>query len=63
MPRLSIKNFYAETKSLLTEAHEYQTSSSHSHIMKNLFTVDMDIGRKELPSNSKYKTFLMKQRI
>lgn len=63
MPCLFIKNLYAETKSVLTEVHEYKPSFSHSHIAKNPFTVDMDTDHYRLPPNSKYKTFLMKQRI
>lgn len=43
MTCLFIKNFYVGKKSLLTEVHEYKPSFSHSHIVKNLFTVDMDI--------------------
>lgn len=42
MPCLFIKNLYAETKSVLTEVHEYKPSFSHSHIAKNPFTVDTD---------------------
>lgn len=41
---LFIKNIYAETKSVLREINEYKLSLSHSHIVKNPFTFDMDIG-------------------
>lgn len=47
MPQLKndriFKNLYPETKSVLTEVHEYKPSFSHSHTGKNAFTVDMDI--------------------
>lgn len=43
IPSFSVKNLCAETKSVLTEAHVYKTSFSHSHIGKEPFATDMKI--------------------
>ena len=45
IPSLFIKNLCAETTSVLTEVHENKTSFSHSHIVKDPFTADMDKDR------------------
>lgn len=45
IPSLFINNLHAETKSVLTNVHEYKTSFSHSYIVKDPFTANMDKDR------------------